>query len=184
MTEKEIDYIEIIERYLILLLGVVDRAIPTPLHIQKEMFALSQANPKIGEFIFFDKHYKGPYSADLDDIAKNPAYHIDAYGLDRSYRLHMTPKGKKIYDKIIKEHGDDPSFKELLGIMKMIREIYDKLSKDELLFLIYVTYDEYTQKSSVSENLLSQERRVKLASSLLKKGVISEKRFKELVEAV
>jgi hypothetical protein len=62
--------------------------------------------------------------------------------------------------------------------MKMIRELYDKLSKDELLFLIHVTFPEFRKRSTYFDKLLAKKK--KLAKSLLKKGLITEKRFKEL----
>ena len=35
--DEELDPVAVIERYMILLLGVVDRAIPSQLHLQKEL---------------------------------------------------------------------------------------------------------------------------------------------------
>ena len=176
-----IDDVEIIERYLILLLGVVNRPIPSPLHMQKELFLLSKANPKISEFVYFDKHYKGPYSADLDDVSKDPAYYSDAFKFERSNKLSLMPVGKKIYKKIINENSDNPRFREFLNMIKMIREMYDKLTKNELLFLVYATYGEYTKKSDISDKLLSKASRSKFAKQLFDKGLISKKRVKELV---
>ena len=61
------------------------------------------------------------------------------------------------------------------------RELYDKLSENELLFLIYATYGEYTEKSDISNRLLSSASRKKFTKSLLEKGLISEERAKELI---
>jgi len=74
--------LEIVERYIILLLGVVDRPIPSILHLEKEMFILTRANPKIASFIPFMKHYKGPYSDVINDLVKNPVYYTSAYRLE------------------------------------------------------------------------------------------------------
>lgn len=178
---ENIEDVEIIERYLILLLGSVDRPIPSSEHLQKELFVLSKSNPKIAEIIFFDKHYKGPYSSDLNDITKEPAYHSDAYELDRYQRLHITSRGKEIYEKLISENIANPRFKDFLSMIKMVRELYEKLTVRELLFLIYITYDEYTQKSSISKELLSPENKEKFSKKLLEKGLITEKRYNELV---
>ena len=178
---ENIDDVEITERYLILLLGVVDRPIPSPVHIQKELFLLSKANQKIAEFITFIKHYKGPYSANLDDLSKDPAYYSDAFQFDRYKRLYLTDEGKKIYDKFVKENISNERFNEFLSLIKMTRELYDKLSENELLFLIYATYGEYTEKSDISNRLLSSASRKKFTKSLLEKGLISEERAKELI---
>lgn len=181
--EVDIDDAEIIERYVILLLGSADRPIPSPEHLQKEIFVLSKSNPKISDFIFFDKHYKGPYSSDLNDATKDPSFYSNAYELDRNQRLHITPKGVDIYKKLIKENIDNPRFKDFLSMIKMVRSLYDKLTVRELLFLIYITYDEYTQKSSISKELLSPQNRRKYSKKLLEKGLITEKRYNELVES-
>ncbi|MGQ9722386.1 MAG: hypothetical protein ACUVXA_13805 [Candidatus Jordarchaeum sp.] len=173
--------IEIIERYIILLLGVENKPIPSPLHLQKELFILSKANPKIGEFVTFEKHYYGPYSEDIDELIKNPVFHTNAYQLDRKKSIRLTPEGREIYNKLVRDYSDNPKLKALLGMMKMVREMYDKLSKEELLFLIYLTYNEYKQKSRISDELLSQQKRKEIAKKLMEKGVITEERYVELV---
>ncbi|NCN69298.1 MAG: hypothetical protein GW779_06130 [Candidatus Altiarchaeum hamiconexum] len=183
MSEKEeLTEIEVIERYIILLLGVVDRPVPSLEHLQKELFILSQANPKIANFIVFEKHYEGPYSVDTADLINNPVYHIGAYQRDREGKSWLTSKGKKDYDNLVKDHSDEPKFKEMLGMMKMIRELYDKLSKEELLFLVYTTYPEYRQKSRISDELLLPQKREEIARRLLEKWIITEGRYKELVK--
>lgn len=169
---------EVIERYLILLLGIVDRPMPSREHLQKELFILSRANPRVANFIKFEKHYKGPYSDDLDELIKNPLHYVGSYHYHAKDTIHITQKGKKIYNQIVKHYSENNKFKEFLGMLKMIREFYDRLSKDELLFLVYLTYPEYKEGSKISENLIS--RRKEIAKKLLEKGVITEKRFLEI----
>jgi DNA-binding MarR family transcriptional regulator len=183
VEKKELTEIEIIERYLILLLGVEDKPIPSPLHLQKELFILSKANPKIGEFVTFEKHYYGPYSEDIDELIKNPVFHTNAYQLDRKESIRLTPEGREIYNKLVRDYSDNPKLKALLGMMKMIRELYDKLSKKELLFLMYITYEEYKQNSGMSDELLSPQKRKEIAKRLVEKGIITEERYEERVSA-
>jgi len=175
--------IEIIEKYLVLLLGVVDRPMPSKIHLQKELFLLSKANPKIADFIDYEKHYKGPYSAELDDISKDPLFYTNAFEFDKYQRLFLTNEGKKIFKNLIEENSKNPRFKELLKLIKMTREVYDKLSKNELLFLVYATYKDYTEKSDISNHLLSKISRKNFSKKLLEKGLISENRAKELIGA-
>ena len=85
------------------------------------------------------------------------------------------------YPRILFELPPNPKFGELISLMKMVRNLYDKLSTDELLFLIYSTYEDYTDKSSKSKELLSPSKRSLLAKNLLQKGLITEKRYFELV---
>lgn len=174
--------VEIIERYLILLLGAMDRAIPSSLHLQKEMFLLFKANTKIVNYLDFKKHYMGPYSIDLDDISQSPAIHSDAYEFNRKGNLNLTEKGEQIFEGLLEEYSGNEKFKELLSMMKLVRTLYDNLSKDELLFLIYTTYPEYKLRSSESKRILAPHNKRRLAASLLEKGLISEKRYDELIK--
>jgi len=171
-----------IERYIIVLLGVLDRPIPTELHLQKELFVLSKAVKKINDIIIYEKHHEGPYSADLHDVSFSPIFYPNAYLRDYQRGYILNPEGKVIFEKILAANSDNQEFVEFLAMSKMVRELYDKLSRDEVLLLIYSTYKDYTEFSSVSDKILSPIKRERLAKSLLKKGVISEKRYKEILE--
>ncbi len=170
-----------IEKYLIILLGIDDHPIPSLTHLQKEMFVLSKAIPRIGDFVKFQKHYLGPYSEDLSDIVKEPVYFSKAFKQDSKQGYRITEEGKQILDKMIESNKENPRFLHLISLAKIVRRLYDRLTRDELLLLIYITYDEYTELSSVSEKLLSQNKKQELARNLLNKGLITESRFKEIV---
>jgi hypothetical protein len=171
-----------IERYIIILLGVFDRPIPSELHLQKELFVLSKAVKKINEYIIYEKHHEGPYSVDLRDVSADPIYHPNAYKKDYQKGFILNPEGRQIFEKIIAANSENPEFIEILAMSKMVRELYDKLSRDELLLLIYSTYSEYTEFSTVSKRILEPRRKEHLAKSLLKKGVITEERYREIME--
>jgi len=86
---EELDELEVIERYIILLLGTVNRPVPSREHLQKELFILSRTNPKIASFITFEKHYEGPYSLDIDELLRNPMYYPEAYQIDKNGRCWL-----------------------------------------------------------------------------------------------
>ncbi len=180
------DEIEAIERYIILLLGSVDsRPIPSATHLQKELFVLSKANKKMQDIIDFEKHHFGPYSSEIDSVSKNPVHFSDAFVFDSNLRkLYLTDKGKGIYDEIRRQNQNNPGFSEFHAMIQMVRNLYDRLTTKELLFLIYSTYEDYTEKSSVSNDLLSSPKREMLAKSLLRRGLITEERYAELVGTV
>lgn len=178
--QRDLDIVKVIEKYLILLLGAVDRPISTQVHLQKEFFILSKTIPKISEYVVFEKHYKGPYSNDLKEVSNEPVYLSDCFTHDFD-GFYLTDKGKDYYNKFVEFNTNDGKFIEFLAIVRMIRELYDKLSEEELLFLIYITYDEYTEYSAVSDKLLSPNKKKYLANKLLKKGAITESRYKELM---
>jgi len=180
-SNEALDELEIIERYILLLLGILDRPIPSSLHLQKELFVLTQANPKIERIFNFEKHYYGPYSQDLDELVKEPLYYKETFNLKKNGEISITERGRKLFNEIIKKYSENIRFSEMLAMMKMTRELYDKLTFDELLLLIYITYGEFKEKSKVSKKILSRENRNKLAHNLFKKGVITETRYNELV---
>jgi uncharacterized protein YwgA len=169
------------EKYIIVLLGASDRPIPSMWHVQKELFVLAQFHPKIQEFFRFEKHYQGPYSQVLQDLVIEPAHYIDAYTYD-SRGYFLTQAGKKVFRQMVDQYSDNEKFTQLLNAARLIRDLYDVLSKDELLFLIYVTYPTYTELSSEFDRLVgNRENRRRLADSLYRRGLVTEDRYNELV---
>jgi hypothetical protein len=178
---KDNDELEIIEKYIILLLGVVDRPIPSFTHLEKEMFILSKCFPIIQDFFNFEEYHYGAYSVALQETVVEPFYFENAFKIDGN-KISLSDSGKKEFKKIVLEGQSDKYASELLSALGLIRELYDKLSVNELLFIIYNTYPESAKFSSVSDNYLKNSKlREKYAKSLLHKGVISQERYNELV---
>ena len=165
------------EKYIILLLGVKDKPIPSMWHLQKEMFMLSRAIPKINEFFDFEMHYNGPFSSSLKEIIDAPLYYVNSHHVHKNGTISLTKNGTDIFKKIMAEHHNK-RFTDLVKTVSLTREIYDKLEKDELLFLIYQTYPKYIEHSDIYERLIAN--RKALADSLLAKGMITNKRHNEL----
>ena len=168
-----------VENYIILLLGVNKKPIPTLWHVQKELFILSRVNPKIQGLLGFEKHYEGPYSQILDEIIREPLIFDDAYAYSDS-GIHLTQSGKKVFQQLVEKYVDDARFKKLLQAMKLTRSLYDKLEKDRLLFLIYSTFSDYIEFSNVYDKIM--DRKFTLAQSLLNKGMVTRQRFEELIK--
>lgn len=170
-----------VENYIILLFGVISKPIPTVWHVQKEMFILSKVNPKIQQFFNFEKHYEGPYSQVLQDLIKEPIYFEEAYAFS-SDGFYLTQYGKRIFEELKNQYRGNDRFEQLLTAMKLTRTMYDRLSKDELLFLIYITYPEYIELSNIYDRLVNdKDKKRHLAQSLLRKEMITKKRYEELV---
>ena len=109
------------EKYIILLLGVNDKPISSLWHLQKEMFMVSRANPKVNEFFDFEKHYNGPFSQKLQELTIEPFYFDDAYRFQTKSGIVLTEIGKKIFENIIQEYKNNDKFSDLLKTLKMIR---------------------------------------------------------------
>jgi len=169
------------EKFVILLLGSSPDPLPSFWHLQKEVFIIAQTYPKTETLFKFDKGYEGPYCQALEDTAQEPIYHEDAMQISNG-RILLTDKGKKMYRVFANELASNPKFLPLLSSMKMVRAIYDKLTIDELLFLIYSTYPKYAVFSNYSDRLLkNQQGRKSICESLLKKELITEQRYTELL---
>lgn len=77
------------EKYIILLLGVKDSPMPPLWHLQKEMFMLSKAAPKVNVFFNFERHYNGPFSQTLQEITDEPPYYDDAWKILRNGTINL-----------------------------------------------------------------------------------------------
>lgn len=169
------------EKYIILLLGALNKPIPSIWHIQKELFILTKFNPKVQGLFNFEKHYQGPYSQSLQALIEEPAHNADAYTCDqRGY--YLTVVGKIVFEAIVSEYKNNEKFTELMNALRLIREMYDPLSKDELLFLVYVTYPEFAEASQEYDRLVNNKHnKIRLARGLLARGIVTQERYQELI---
>jgi uncharacterized protein YwgA len=174
---NDLDENEIIERYIILFLGVDKQPIPSILHLEKEIFILSNFNNVIKNFFNFQKHYYGPYSQELKESVEEPHYFSDAWIIEGN-KIEITEKGKQIFQKFLDEYRGNKRFNEVLEVIKLVRRMYEKLSMEELLLLVYVTYPKYRIKSQIFDEIYSKKD--KIALSLLKKGLITKERCEEI----
>ena len=171
---------ELVERYLLLLLGVKEVAMPSALHLQKEMFLLSNFKENLKEDLNFKKHYYGPFSQIIEEAVKSPSYLSEIFEFSGD-RLSLSEKGKVEFNKMMQENGGEKEFNLIIAGLTLIRNVYDKLSGEELLFLIYCTYPEFTEFSNISDDLLKNlSNRNRILSNLLAKGVITQERYEEL----
>jgi len=74
--------IEFVEKYAILALGVKKEPIPSEVHIQKELFILSNVKSDLKEHFNFEKHYLGPFSRNLSNIINAPVFIRNAFAID------------------------------------------------------------------------------------------------------
>ena len=168
--------IEITEKHLVELVGVDDKPIPSELHLQKELFILSNMMPNLKDVFNFKKHYQGPFSEGIHDSLDAPVYYEDFF-IRRNEKIILSPDCKKELKKIFEKETP-----ELIVALKMIRSLYDKLTKNEFMFLIYSTFPEFTEKSNMSDGLLKDRTTKKtILNSLLNQGIITKERYEELM---
>ncbi len=161
-------------KFIAILLSGADRPIKNKINFQKELFLFSKSFPKIFEFFEFIPHYYGPYSSSAADSIDNH----DNYFVNDRAGIYLTTEGKNLAEESLDEFSPE-NREKILTSMNIVRSLYDSLTSDELMFLVYKTYG-YTEKSDKIDSLL--ENKEYLAGRLLKKGVITEKRYRELIE--
>jgi hypothetical protein len=157
------------------------------LHLHKEVFLIWNYHPSIQAFLQFIKHRKGPYSPDIEKIALHP-FHLKScweYSPPKKWDkisggfLVLTEKGREEYNILVRDVIKDPQLSPLLSAINMVRDLYDEFSPEELLLLVYDTYPEYKEYSDVS--YIIENRKETLAKSMLKRGLIDDERFNELI---
>lgn len=176
-----------LENLILLILGAKDKEISL-LHLEKETFLLWNFHPQVREFINFIKHYKGPYSKEISDTIINPFYLEDHWIYTSPKQkdtlsgghIILTEHGKDEYNRIKEKIENIDGFVHLLSGIKMVRQLYDNLSYEELLLLIYDTYPDYATKSDVLSKIESKKE--ELARKLLRKGVIDSERLETLIK--
>lgn len=177
----DVDELQVVEKYAILLIGASKRPVPSKTHLQKEMFILTMSFPALQEYFCFQAYHFGTYSQVLDEIIADPMYYEDAV-IENSKGISLSETGRRIYNDILSTEMLSQSEKELIIAMRLIRQLYDALSHKELLFLVYETYPEYAKLSGVADSIIGDRNtRLKLLKSLLDKGAITEKRYMELL---
>lgn len=165
---------EIIKDIMVLLLSGANRPIKSKIHLQKELFLLVKSFPKFQKLINFKAHFYGPFSENIESVLEN---HINEFFEVGNHGIGLTTEGNEYSQQVLSKLSSEKKDK-LMRTIKMIRSIYDNLTESEFMFLIYMTYG-LAEKSERVNDLLKN--RKKLAEELYKKGVITYKKYKELL---
>jgi len=176
-----------LENLILLVLGADARKCSV-LHLEKEVFVLWNFHPSIDSFVRFIRHYHGPFSKEIQETIHKPMflddcwrYHPPAEGDDLSSGyVTLTEQGRRRYQEVVAKIPPGHELHSLMSAMKMVRTLYDKLSPKELLLLIYDTYPEYIEKSSVFDRI--DRERKGLAREMLQKGAIDSERYETLLK--
>ncbi|MDI9394461.1 MAG: hypothetical protein QM426_03150 [Euryarchaeota archaeon] len=175
-----------LESLILLVIGASSRPISL-LHLQKETFLLWNYRPYMKEFLNFISHYRGPFSSEVEKVVLYPFYLDGCWSYEPPLKndylsggyVKLTPKGAEKYRDLLQKAQKNENLILLLTGIQAVRELYDKLSLEELLLLIYDTYPEYKLRSSVSESIF--HKRKLLAQEIYKKGFIDEERMESLI---
>jgi hypothetical protein len=180
-----VDRLKALEKFILLTLGAVDRPISI-LHLEKEVFLLWNFHPDIRQYLNFVKHYKGPFSQEISKIVHHPFYLEGCWEYVPPQKSNdlgggfvgLTQSGRIEYQRMYSAAKNKESLLPLLSGINIVRNLYDNLSYEELLLLIYDTYPEYTEFSKVSKEI--ERKKIYIAQKLLKDGIIGTERFDEM----
>ncbi len=175
LTSEERGAVE--ENTIVLLLGVDNRPVRSPLHLEKEVFMLTQAIAGLSNVFKFEPHETGPSSPFIREYI----FHSELLRIHRDDAISLSFAGRKAYaEKIhdLREKLDSDSFDDVLFVFKLARDFLDGLTQDELLLLMYDSYRDYVIKSPEYDLICKDRERI--SAILLKKGLITEGRYEEL----
>ena len=174
-TKLSYDEEEAFRRKLIaLLLSGADQPIPSKVNFQKELFLLIKAMPQFESIFDFIPHRLGPYSNSAERIIE---INSDLFVADNK-GIYLSDDGKRFKSSVQKEMRPE-NLEQLMQSIEFIRSVYDHLTDDEFMFLVYMTYD-YTEKSDRFDALLKKKKQ--LADGLLRKKIITNHRHLELLK--
>ncbi|GEM_PF-1512722 len=174
-TKLSYDEEEAFRRKLIaLLLSGADKPIASKVNFQKELFLLIKAMPQFESIFDFIPHRLGPYSNSAERIIE---INSDLFVADNK-GIYLSDDGKRFKSSVQKEMRPE-NLEQLMQSIEFIRSVYDHLTDDEFMFLVYMTYD-YTEKSDRFDALLKKKKQ--LADSLLRKKIITNHRYLELLK--
>lgn len=161
------DIQEVRENLVLLLLGTTESGRHSMLQIQKEFFYLWRSSKHIQPLINFIAHYKGPYSEGLKETIASPMYleNLWNYFPPRSKDkltggfIELNADGKNKFNEMmrkIKENKNEDMI-QLIAAMRLLHDLYDRLSTEEFLLLVYVNPDnkKFIIKSEIYDQIVN-----------------------------
>ena len=175
MLSEKIEQLNYVDKFILLLLGAKNsESIPGPTHLQKEMYVLQNLFTELADETDYEPYFLGPYS----EIVANEAEHLNDSDLIRAEpgKFELTSDGKKVFD-ILKNKSN----KEKIQKIEEFKDLFNDLTKDELLAFIYFSYPSQNklEKESIKYADLLQKRR-KIAISLYQKDKISAQKAAQI----
>ena len=169
--------LEAAERYLLLLLyapgprGIQGEPIRGDLWLQKELFLVSRnVEPLLEEF---EAYRLGPFSESVEEYKSQ--LEISGYVELTPSGITLTTKGKPIAQGVWESADDDDR-----RLVQEAKSLLNDLSRDELLALIYSTFEELTVNSDIKEEIA--HKRVEAALSLFRKQKVTLERAAKIAQ--
>lgn len=146
----------------------------------------------------FVPHLKGPYSFDLENLAKNPFHLKDCWeyippGKGKGEKikggyLKITECGENKYRRLLegldKKAEKDSDALALKAALDLIVPLYIRLEWDELLLLLYTdeTNREFSRKSELSRRILQDSTRI--IDNLIRKRIVPQEKRADMLRRI
>lgn len=145
------EQLDLLHRYILALLGAHGQAsVPAEVHLQKELWLISQNNEKLAERCDFNPYLRGPYSETADHaLVELQNLGLITFGKYGKSDLKLTPAGRKVVASFMEQMP--LKARELVDDAK---ELLNDLSETELLVFIYFTYPDMTTWSVVLDKAI------------------------------
>ena len=169
-----------VERFLILLLGVDNRPVPSIVHLDKELFVLSEAAPRVANCIKFSPSPNGPHSELVyTSVGDSSEFNKGSFVLDAE-GVRLTGDGRMRFQDSLSEWRTNPFFSETKSASELIRMFFDDLTKEELLLLMRSEHSGYFSSTAEDAQRESQDRET-LSLEMFRNNKITESKYEELV---
>lgn len=156
---------DIVEKYILLLLASSnEELVDGKTKLMKELFFISKNVPKLEEKADFQPDNFGPSS----DVVIERLEQLKSLGLiyDKNNRYAITRTGKDFLTELYRNTNIND-----LKMIDHMKDIFNQLSEDEILGIVYTDYPEMTDVSLVKNRI--KNKRLGIAINLLKKGKVS-----------
>lgn len=165
------------ERYLLLLLrapgsgGKQGEPVKGNLWLQKELYLVSRNVKQLTED--FEAYRLGPFSEAVEEYESQ---------LRVSHFIDVTPAGIKLTSKgqEIAEGIWNQASKDDQALVSQVKSLLNDLSRDELLVLVYSTFEESTVNSDIKADI--EAKRMEAAVSLFRKRKVTLERAAEIAK--
>lgn len=167
-ADRPEEQLDLLHRYILTLLGAKDLAsVPEEVHLQKELWLLSQNIPRLAERCDFIPYLKGPYSETADhaliELRNLGFVTFSDYG---KREIKLTPRGREIVARLREKM---PA--KARDLVEDAKDLLNDLTETELLVFTYFTYPEMTQWSVVLDKAVRN--RLAVARKLYEREKVS-----------
>lgn len=167
----KIDSLNEVDRFVLLMLAASEyKPIPGPLWLQKEMYLIQKAIPRLAEEIEYESYLMGPWSEMLQDEVEQLKSSNLLDIKDSKYAL--TPEGKEVAGALNKQAD-----KKELAKVEDFKQFLNDLTKDELLAFTYFSHEhpEEIAKESMFFKEIQRKRKPLAISLYIKEKVSAQK---------